>query len=97
MARLFQQKAILSIGRVDDVQLHVLARRLQRRRQLLGPTRRIKPIRAERDEQGPGRDVPDCVVEPPLTILLAAQAAQLNGDEKAADIAEAYKAYAMEK
>src|SRR5712691_13564304 len=59
LARLLQQKTVMSVRSLDDVELDLLASRAERARELLGTRRRVEPIGAERDEQRSGRHVAD--------------------------------------
>src|SRR4051812_45781396 len=61
LARLFQQEAVVSVGRVDDMELDIAAVREKRRRQFLRPRWRIQPVRAEGDEKRPRRHATDRV------------------------------------
>ena len=66
---LFEQKAVVAVRRLDDVQLDVLAERAKRAGHLLGPGRRIQPVRAERDQERPGRHPAKRVDEASLSVL----------------------------
>src|SRR5690606_35008613 len=63
LSRFLQEERIVSVRCVDDVRLDVAAGLAQRGGQLLGPGRRIQPVRAERDEQRAGRHGADRIDE----------------------------------
>ena len=64
LARLLQQKAVMSVRSIDDMELDLLAGGAERVGELLGTRRRVEPVGAERDEQCSGRHVAERVREP---------------------------------
>src|SRR5580658_8905219 len=69
LARFLQQKTVMSVRCIDDMELDRLAGRTERGRQLLGTRRRVEPVGAESDEQCSGRHVADRVRELATPVL----------------------------
>src|SRR6476620_970377 len=69
LAGLFGQKTVVPVWCVDDAKLDLFSRRAQRLGELLGISRRVQPIRTERDQQRPRRNVPEGFDETPAPVL----------------------------
>src|SRR4051794_16771481 len=69
LAPLLEQEAVVSVRRIDDIDLDLLAGSAERRRQLLGAGRRIEPVGAERDQQRPGGNVAERVRQLTAAVL----------------------------
>src|SRR5215510_4859128 len=69
LACFLEQEAVMTVGRVDDVKLDVLAARPKGIRQLFGACRRIEPVRAEGNQQCSRRYGPKRVRERAPSVL----------------------------
>src|SRR4051812_17854474 len=69
LARLFQEKAIVTVRCLDHVELYVLSEGAKRGGELLGTGRRIEPVRAEGDEQRSRAHVPQSVRQGAVAVL----------------------------
>src|SRR5690242_2037543 len=69
LPRLFQQKAIVSVRRVDHVELDRLPKGAKRRGEFLGTRGRVQPVRTERDEQSSRLHVPERLDEAAAAVL----------------------------